>query len=197
MSPKLTQNGSSLQIIIPMNICQTTKLKAGDRLHIMTDGETISMSKPKNEEAPVIANTVFTIGYESRTVEKFIARLKTHGVQQVIDVRERPLSRKKGFSKTALKTLLEEADINYVHMPELGSPYDIRQDLRNGGSESAFFDKYEKYVDDEVPSEIDLLDEYAASMPSALMCFELSSIHCHRKTLAKKLSNRGYNVIHL
>lgn len=199
MSPKITQNGSSLQIIIPKTVCESKGLKAGDEMHITTDGEVISMTKHdyEIEEDNEKCHTVFTIGYEGRTPEKFIARLKMNGVKQVIDVREIPLSRKKGFSKKALMHILEDEGIMYVHIPELGSPSDIRHDLKNGGSETMFFQKYEEYVDKVVPQEIDVLDEYASTAPSALMCFEMTFVHCHRKILANKLSNRGYRVIHL
>jgi hypothetical protein len=44
-------------------------------------------------------STLFTRGYEGLTNEGFIARLQTAQVKTVVDVRELPLSRKKGFSK--------------------------------------------------------------------------------------------------
>jgi len=45
---------------------------------------------------------VFTIGYEQTTVAELIAALKAAGVERVVDVRALPLSRRPGFSKTAL-----------------------------------------------------------------------------------------------
>jgi len=45
--------------------------------------------------------TLFTLGYEGLTIEAFIARLQAAQVKTVVDVRELPLSRKKGFSKSA------------------------------------------------------------------------------------------------
>ncbi|MBK6650144.1 MAG: DUF488 domain-containing protein [Betaproteobacteria bacterium] len=45
---------------------------------------------------------LFTLGYEGLTIDAFIARLQAAQVKTVVDVRELPLSRKKGFSKTGL-----------------------------------------------------------------------------------------------
>lgn len=41
---------------------------------------------------------IFTIGYEGATQDQFIATLRQAGVEQVIDVRAVPMSRKPGFS---------------------------------------------------------------------------------------------------
>jgi uncharacterized protein (DUF488 family) len=165
----------------------------------MTDGSTISIARPI---APVLSESseknqiIFTIGYESRDIECFISRLKNHGVQQVIDVREKPISRKKGFSKSALREKLREADIEYVHLPKLGSPSEIRHEYKEGGLESLFFERYSAYLET-VHEQIDFVDEYASYLPSALMCFELSHVHCHRKIIAKKLETIGYSVVNL
>lgn len=45
--------------------------------------------------------TLFTPGYEGLTIKAFIARPQAARVKTVVDVRELPLSRKKGFSKSA------------------------------------------------------------------------------------------------
>ena len=43
---------------------------------------------------------MFTIGYEGRDVDEFVSCLMQYKVTRLIDVREIPLSRKKGFSKS-------------------------------------------------------------------------------------------------
>ena len=43
---------------------------------------------------------LFTLGYEGLTIDAFIARRQTAQVKTAVDVRELPLSRKKGFSKS-------------------------------------------------------------------------------------------------
>ena len=49
-----------------------------------------------------MAPTVFTIGYERRSPEELVRGLTDAGVTLLADVRELPLSRRPGFSKTAL-----------------------------------------------------------------------------------------------
>jgi len=39
--------------------------------------------------------TIFTIGYEGRSINEFLATLKDYGVNTVVDVRELPLSRRR------------------------------------------------------------------------------------------------------
>ena len=199
MCPKVTKNGSSLQIILPKTVCDSVKIEAGEVLNVMTDGSTISIARPIAPSLPVSpekSQIIFTIGYESRDLDKFINRLLTHGVQQIIDVREKPISRKKGFSKKSLQEKLNENGIGYVHLPKLGSPSEIRHEYKDGGSASVFFERYGLYLDT-IPEQIETLDEHASFLPSALMCFELSHVNCHRKIIAKRLESIGYSVVHL
>lgn len=46
--------------------------------------------------------TLFTLGYEGLVIDAFIARLQAAQVKTVVDVRELPLSRKKGFSEISI-----------------------------------------------------------------------------------------------
>ena len=52
--------------------------------------------------------TLMTFGYEGLDIESFLAVLKKNGITLLVDVRELPLSRKKGFSKTALSAAAEK-----------------------------------------------------------------------------------------
>jgi Protein of unknown function, DUF488 len=70
--------------------------------------------------------TLFTLGYEGLTIEAFIARLQTAQAKTVVDVREPPLSRKKGFSNSAFCAGLSAHGMAYLHAPALGCPKPIR-----------------------------------------------------------------------
>jgi hypothetical protein len=78
--------------------------------------------------------TLFTLGYEGLTIEAFITRLQTAQVKTVVDVRELPLSRKKGFSKTAFCAALATHGIAYLHAPALGCPKPIRNQYKANGN---------------------------------------------------------------
>lgn len=75
---------------------------------------------------------IFTIGYEGATQSEVIVALQQAGVEQVIDVRAVPLSRKPGFSKNVLAAGLNEAGILYVHLKALGTPPAGREAARKG-----------------------------------------------------------------
>ena len=63
--------------------------------------------------------TLFTLGYESLIIEAFIARLQAAQVKIVVDVRELPLSRKKGFLKSAFCAALSAHGMAYLRAPAL------------------------------------------------------------------------------
>ena len=44
-----------------------------------------------------------TIGYEGLSLEEFFGLLREGRVERIVDVRQMPLSRKKGFSKNVLR----------------------------------------------------------------------------------------------
>jgi len=190
MTPVVTQNGSSLQVIIPKNVCKTSGIEAGDELYISSDKGQITLSKSK-------VYNFYTIGYEGRTVENFISKLKSKGITQLVDVREKPISRKKGFSKNQLKQYLDDIDIKYIHMPELGSPSEIRSEYKEGGSELSFFRKYAEHVERNEMDQVKLLEEYISIEPTAIMCFEELYCHCHRKVLAKIIESMGHGATHI
>ena len=73
-----------------------------------------------------------TIGYEGASLGDFIATLAAAGVKRVIDVREVAQSRRPGFSKSALRTALAEAAIDYHHIRQLGDPKLGREAARAG-----------------------------------------------------------------
>jgi uncharacterized protein (DUF488 family) len=79
-----------------------------------------------------MADVIATVGYESETIDEFIARLAALKIEQVLDIRELPLSRKRGFSKNGLAAALASVGIAYVHMKPLGDPQPGRQAARAG-----------------------------------------------------------------
>ena len=94
---------------------------------------------------------LFTIGYESATLADFIATLQAARVTLLLDVREFPLSRKKGFSKRALSEAVQAAGIAYRHERDLGSPKALRQQLHSDGDYAQFFGSFSKYLKQQAP----------------------------------------------
>ena len=54
---------------------------------------------------------VHAIGYEGVSIDRFLRRLQENEIKMIIDVRANPISRKPGFSKTALKARLKQKGI--------------------------------------------------------------------------------------
>ena len=89
---------------------------------------------------------ILTIGYEGTSLADFLATLKAAGVQRLLDIRELPISRRKGFSKSALSKALAETGIAYCHERALGSPREIRYRLREDGDLARFFSDFREYL---------------------------------------------------
>jgi uncharacterized protein (DUF488 family) len=126
---------------------------------------------------------IFTIGYEGSTQIDVIAALTAAGVEQVIDVRAVPLSRKPGFSKNVLKAGLAEAGIVYVHLKALGTPPAGREAARKGRwseLETVYAGQLE--LPEAMAQSAEMLS-LAAEKPSALLCFERQPSECHRSLL--------------
>lgn len=131
---------------------------------------------------------IFTIGYEGTTVPEFIAALTRAGVRRVIDVRALPLSRRPGFSKTALGGALSEAGIEYVHLKALGTPADGRAAARAGRHadlERIYAGQLE--LPEAMAQSAQML-ELARDKPTALLCMEREPAHCHRTLLLRAVA---------
>src|SRR3954449_11396615 len=139
---------------------------------------------------------IFTIGYEGTTVPEFIAALQRARVERVIDVRALPLSRRPGFSKSALRAALEEAGIEYVHLKALGTPADGRAAARAGRHEEMARIYAGQLELPEAIAEGAQMVELARERPSALLCFEREPAHCHRSLLLDAVAP-NVEVVHL
>lgn len=130
---------------------------------------------------------LFTIGYEGAQLTDFIRSLVSSGVDTLVDVRELPLSRRKGFSKSPLSTALKKHGIRYVHDKALGAPKPIRNRLRETGDYVTYFRQFNAYLKTQTAALEKLAKEYAESAV-ALMCFEKNPAECHRSAIARELA---------
>lgn len=128
--------------------------------------------------------SIYTVGYEGSNIDKFLENVKTHNVKLIVDVREKPISRKKGFSKNSLCASLNANGIEYIHIPQLGSPKQIRDKLHETWDYHEFFQEYRVYISSELDIIMGILDRLE-STPSCLMCFEHDPKTCHRSILAE------------
>lgn len=156
-------------------------------------GELSSMKN--NTELPFL----YTIGYEGRTLNEFVGQLKEFDISILVDVRENPFSRKKGFSKTPLSQYLKEYDIEYLHLKTLGSPKPLRQKLRLDGNYDYFFEEYSKYIKSQMRI-IEELYRIILTKICCIMCYEREPQDCHRFIVAqeiKRWDGNGLTIKHI
>jgi uncharacterized protein (DUF488 family) len=134
--------------------------------------------------------TVMTIGYEGRTVDDVVAMLRSAKVKILADVRLTPLSRKAGLSKNGLAARLHDADIQYVHLPQLGNPRDNR-DAFQRREEAAVARYRDELRTPEGQAALARLFRLAIEHRVALMCFEANASECHRSMVAEALGEIG------
>lgn len=131
---------------------------------------------------------ISTIGYEGSTIDNFVMTLKRDSISLLIDVRDLPLSRKKGFSKNHLAEILKQHGIQYVHLRGLGDPKEGRMAARAGD-----YKLFEKIFGRHMKTKTALKDlETAADLVrshhACLMCFECEHEKCHRSIVADGLA---------
>lgn len=146
----------------------------------------------------VSAPKLFTIGYQALTPAEFVKRLKTAGVERVVDVRELPLSRRRGFSKSPLAATLGRAGIEYEHVRELGNPKPTRDRYKSGDVEGGAHE-YRVHLHNGSYSALVELAESLADVKTCLLCVEASHAECHRAVIAGAIAERlpAVSVVHL
>ena len=124
-----------------------------------------------------------------------MAALKRAGVVTVADVRALANSRRPGFAKRALSAALDEAGINYWHLPALGTPAAGRLAVRQGKPEAMKPIFARHLAGTEAQAALAALRDRAGQEAVCLLCLEADARHCHRTLVAEALE--GSTVKHL
>jgi uncharacterized protein (DUF488 family) len=124
-------------------------------------------------------STIYTIGHSNHPLEKFLALLRKHRIQLVVDVRSSPYSRfVPHFNRKALEGTLRKEGIDYRFLGD-----------KLGGK------RPEGMVDQEGIEEVAAL---AQQFRTVLLCAEENPDQCHRKSLlAPLLRKRGFTIHHI
>lgn len=144
---------------------------------------------------------VSTIGYEGRTLERYLNELLRSGVTLLCDVRRNPISRKYGFSKGTLAKGCEGVGIRYEHLPELGIASEQRKSLETQADYDALFAEYERQsLPKQAAALVKIVTWVRSGERIALTCYELLPQQCHRHCVADALQNqfgKGFTAKHL
>lgn len=139
-----------------------------------------------------------TIGYEGADPGSFDDVLVENGIDCLVDVRAVAVSRKRGFSKSALAERVQERGIRYVHLRSLGDPKEGREAARSGYWTS-FLRIFNDHLET-VEAKAGLV-ELAALVREhrvALLCYEADASTCHRTLIAERLNlSTNLSMLHL
>ena len=141
-------------------------------------------------------STVFTIGHSTRAIEEFMALLNAHRIEEIVDVRRYPGSRRyPQFGSESLSLTLSDAGIGYRHEPDMGGRRAPRRDSPHQAWRSASFRAYADHMETAVFQErLAFLIATADSRRQAVMCAEAVPWRCHRQLISDALTARGVEV---
>jgi len=142
-------------------------------------------------------NRLWTIGHSNRTIEDFVALLRENGIEQAIDIRRFPASRKwPHFNAGSLVESLPAAGIAYVPMPGLGGRRSAVAGSPHVAWKNDAFRAYADFLDTtEAEAFIDRIAALAEAAPAAVFCAEAVPWRCHRNLVADRFVARGREVL--
>ena len=140
--------------------------------------------------------TIFTIGHSRHTADHFLALLRAHAIDRVVDVRSQPRSKwAPHFDADALARLLDAYGVNYVVMGRLiGGRPSGREFYRQDGT----VDYALRAAAPDFAMGISLLVTLSQDRRSAILCAEEDPSCCHRRLLVTPaLMRSGAAVVHV
>ncbi|MCW5600437.1 DUF488 domain-containing protein [Nitrosomonas sp.] len=138
-----------------------------------------------------------TIGYEGLDIDEFLSIIAENDIDTVVDVRELPLSRKPGFSKKALASVLNLSGREYIHMVDLGCPKHVRNRYREDGNWDQYIVGFMKYLKTQEAA-IAELSNLVGSSNCVLLCYEADYNFCHRSIVANAVRQYcGVDIKHI
>jgi uncharacterized protein (DUF488 family) len=150
----------------------------------------------RNENYIRDSKGITTIGYEGKSIDRFLGELIENKINILVDVRKNAYSRKFGFQGNTLKNYLDKIDIEYLHIPDLGIDSEFRRDLKHLEDYRELFKKYRENLN-EKSSHLETIKRVSNDKKISLMCFEKNIEQCHRGILAELFRNQGLEVIDL
>ena len=132
--------------------------------------------------------SLFTIGYQGRSVEDYFGMLSRAQVTLLCDVRRNAISRKRGFSKSALARACEQIGIRYEHLPDLGIGAERRRQIKTDRDRQRLLAEYRRHdLADRSASVQRILGWARSGERVAVTCFEREPGSCHRSLVAAEV----------
>lgn len=142
---------------------------------------------------------LYSIGHSDRPIETFIALLKQHAIETLVDVRAMPYSKHHPpFQQSSLRDKLEAAGIVYHWAGvQLGGRRVARTDSPHLGLAEAKRGYADYMESEEFARAATKLARLAKLAPTAMMCAERLPENCHRSMIADYLLLQGLRIVHL
>ncbi len=144
---------------------------------------------------------IFTIGFTRKTAEDFFGRLKSNGIERLLDVRLNNRSQLAGFAKRDdLSYFLRElVGAQYEHAPLLAPTQEILDAFKKKGAMPwvEYEDRFLALMRERrIESQLDREDFEPRTV---LLCSEDTPEHCHRRLVVEYLAEYwpDLQVIHL
>ncbi|MFC2073797.1 DUF488 family protein [Campylobacterota bacterium] len=138
-----------------------------------------------------------TIGHSVHPIDQFIALLKQHNINCIVDVRSSPYSKfASQYNREALNAELKKSGIAYLYMGDsLGARYEEKTLLFADGKVD--FDKVRETEDFQKGIER-VIDGINKGFTISLMCSEKDPFDCHRFVLvSKSLQDASMQIKHI
>jgi len=139
------------------------------------------------------------VGHSTRALEIFVALLKVHAIQLIVDVRRWPASRRyPHFSREALAPSLNSNGVDYLWRGDLGGFRKPSPESPNTAWRVGAFRAYADFMlTQEFEPIIRAVENTATTQRIAPMCAEAVPWRCHRQLLADAFLVRGWSVRHI
>jgi uncharacterized protein (DUF488 family) len=138
----------------------------------------------------------FTLGHSNHASETWLALVRQHQIEVVVDTRSSPYSKyAPHFDKEVMQRSLEQAGIRYLFLgAELGGR-PANPDYYDASGHVL----YSRLRDDaRFKAAIERLETGMERFRVALVCGEEDPAHCHRRLLiGRVLTERGHSMLHI
>ncbi len=201
LARNITLLSSQAHVELTTTVRRAARLRRGELLRYVYERypyfATHSELAGRRRDPTHVDPAVFTCGYQGLSLEGFFNKLIGAGIRQILDVRHSTWSRRYGFTEKVFPRVSLSLDIQYDHLPQLGVPPDLRQNLVTERQYRNLFANYEIAM----AAHQQLIQRLAQRMldvPSALICYEADPNCCHRSRLAQKLATiNELQIVHL
>lgn len=148
------------------------------------------------------AATFFTVGHSNRAADEFLALLNDNGIQELVDVRKLPGSKRyPQFNADQLADSLSKNQIGFRRYSGLTGrrpvDHNISFDTNAWWQNRSFHNYADHALSDEFSQALQALLQTGADRVTAVMCSEAVWWRCHRRIIADYLLAREQSVMHI